>query len=153
MRLASLVAAFAGSVGVIFLDEPTSGMDVHSRRFAWNYVRKVRHCEGMVSFRFLAFALVLGSWSLRFLRYTLCSAITTSALPPILLIRRFAPRPSQMRDEGRTIILSTHFLDEADILSDRVAIMSDSRLRCVGSPMFLKNAYGVGYQLNVETNW
>jgi hypothetical protein len=35
-------------------------------------------------------------------------------------------------------------------LGDRIAIMSHGRLRCVGSPLFLKKAYGVGYQLTIE---
>lgn len=51
---------------------------------------------------------------------------------------------------GRTIILTTHFMDEADLLSDRIAIMAEGRLRCVGSSMFLKKTYGVGYQLTIE---
>jgi len=54
------------------------------------------------------------------------------------------------RSEGRAVILSTHFLDEADILSDKIAVLSSGSLQCVGSPMFLKRAYGVGYQLTVE---
>lgn len=40
--------------------------------------------------------------------------------------------------EGRTILLSTHFMDEADILGDRIAIMSAGQIRCCGSSMFLK---------------
>jgi len=35
-------------------------------------------------------------------------------------------------------------------LGDRIAIMSRGQLRCVGSPLFLKKAYGVGYQLTIE---
>lgn len=41
-------------------------------------------------------------------------------------------------------------MDEADILGDRVAIMSEGQLRCVGSSLFLKKTYGVGYQLTIE---
>ena len=44
----------------------------------------------------------------------------------------------------------THFMDEADILGDRIAIMADGQLRCAGSSLFLKNKYGVGYTLCVE---
>lgn len=47
------------------------------------------------------------------------------------------------------MILTTHFMDEADVLGDRVAIMADGRLQCVGSPYFLKRHYGVGYTLVV----
>jgi len=41
-------------------------------------------------------------------------------------------------------------MDEADILGDRIAIMAEGQLRCVGSPLFLKKTYGVGYQLTIE---
>lgn len=40
--------------------------------------------------------------------------------------------------------------DEADILGDRIAIMSEGQLRCAGSSFFLKKFYGVGYQLTIE---
>ena len=50
---------------------------------------------------------------------------------------------------GRTIILSTHFMDEADILGDRIAIISQGRLRCCGSSLFLKSQFGSGYYLTV----
>ncbi|XP_078733168.1 phospholipid-transporting ATPase ABCA1-like [Lampetra fluviatilis] len=50
---------------------------------------------------------------------------------------------------GRTIILSTHHMDEADLLGDRVAIISHGRLRCCGSSLFLKNAFGAGYYLTM----
>jgi len=41
-------------------------------------------------------------------------------------------------------------MDEADILGDRIAIMSEGQLRCAGSSLFLKKEYGVGYQLTIE---
>ncbi|CAF2062271.1 unnamed protein product [Rotaria magnacalcarata] len=47
----------------------------------------------------------------------------------------------------RTILFTTHFMDEADVLGDRIAIMGDGRMRCFGSPFFLKTSYGVGYHL------
>ncbi|XP_076838313.1 retinal-specific phospholipid-transporting ATPase ABCA4 [Brachyhypopomus gauderio] len=50
---------------------------------------------------------------------------------------------------GRTVILSTHHMDEADLLSDRVAIISQGQLRCCGSPLFLKNCFGVGFYLTL----
>ena len=49
----------------------------------------------------------------------------------------------------RTILLSTHFMDEADILGDRIAIISEGKLRCVGSSMFLKSRFGDGYNLTL----
>uniref|UniRef100_A0A663MGZ5 P-type phospholipid transporter n=1 Tax=Athene cunicularia TaxID=194338 RepID=A0A663MGZ5_ATHCN len=50
---------------------------------------------------------------------------------------------------GRTIILSTHHMDEADILGDRVAIISQGKLFCSGSPVFLKNSFGSGFYLTL----
>uniref|UniRef100_A0A673LMV2 P-type phospholipid transporter n=1 Tax=Sinocyclocheilus rhinocerous TaxID=307959 RepID=A0A673LMV2_9TELE len=50
---------------------------------------------------------------------------------------------------GRTVILSTHHMDEADLLSDRVAIISKGKLHCSGSPLFLKNCFGVGFYLTL----
>ena len=43
---------------------------------------------------------------------------------------------------GRCILLTTHYLDEADLLADRVAILSDGSLRAAGSPMWLKQRLG-----------
>uniref|UniRef100_A0A3P9HLW0 ATP-binding cassette, sub-family A (ABC1), member 3b n=1 Tax=Oryzias latipes TaxID=8090 RepID=A0A3P9HLW0_ORYLA len=48
---------------------------------------------------------------------------------------------------GRTILLTTHFMDEADLLGDRIAIMAGGELQCCGSPLFLKNKYGAGYHM------
>ncbi|RXM97523.1 ATP-binding cassette sub-family A member 1 [Acipenser ruthenus] len=50
---------------------------------------------------------------------------------------------------GRTIILSTHHMDEADILGDRIAIISHGKLCCVGSSLYLKNQLGTGYYLTL----
>ncbi|KAF3836109.1 hypothetical protein F7725_028667 [Dissostichus mawsoni] len=50
---------------------------------------------------------------------------------------------------GRTVIMSTHHMDEADLLSDRVAIISQGRLCCSGSPIFLKNCFGAGFYLTL----
>lgn len=48
---------------------------------------------------------------------------------------------------GRTILLSTHFMDEADLLGDRIAIMAGGKLKCAGSSFFLKKKFGAGYHL------
>ncbi|NWS66211.1 ABCA2 protein, partial [Crotophaga sulcirostris] len=50
---------------------------------------------------------------------------------------------------GETILLSTHHMDEADLLGDRIAIISHGKLKCCGSPLFLKSTYGDGYKLTV----
>uniref|UniRef100_A0A3B4Z3Q7 P-type phospholipid transporter n=1 Tax=Stegastes partitus TaxID=144197 RepID=A0A3B4Z3Q7_9TELE len=51
--------------------------------------------------------------------------------------------------QDRTIILSTHHMDEADILGDRIAIISNGKMRCCGSPLFLKKCFGSGYYLTL----
>lgn len=65
--------ALIGDSKVVFLDEPTSGMDPYSRRMIWNLLRNYR--------------------------------------------------------ENRVIILTTHFMDEADLLGDRIGIMSGESWR------------------------
>ncbi|CAK9823283.1 Cholesterol transporter ABCA5 [Anthophora retusa] len=55
----------------------------------------------------------------------------------------------QSRRHGKVILLTTHFMDEADILADRKAVISKGRLRCCGSSLFLKNKFGIGYHLTL----
>jgi energy-coupling factor transporter ATP-binding protein EcfA2 len=55
----------------------------------------------------------------------------------------------QRNKKGRVILMTTHFMDEADLLGDRIAIMGEGRLRCCGSSLFLKKVYGVGYTFTV----
>jgi len=93
-RKLSLAIAFCGDSKVVFLDEPTSGMDPFSRRFTWNVIRQNR--------------------------------------------------------QDRCIVLTTHFMDEADLLGDRIGIMGDGQLRCCGSSIFLKKEFGVGYAVTIE---
>ncbi len=93
-RKLSLAIAFCGDSKVVFLDEPTSGMDPFSRRYTWNVIRQNR--------------------------------------------------------QDRCICLTTHYMEEADLLGDRIAIMAEGGLRCVGSSLFLKKEFGVGYQITVE---
>jgi ABC-2 type transport system ATP-binding protein len=71
---------------VLFLDEPTLGLDISARRALWAYVR-------------------------------------------------------QIRETGSTIVLTTHYLDEADRLCDRVAIIDRGRIRATGPPDDLKERY------------
>uniref|UniRef100_A0A452TYP3 ATP-binding cassette sub-family A member 3-like n=1 Tax=Ursus maritimus TaxID=29073 RepID=A0A452TYP3_URSMA len=53
----------------------------------------------------------------------------------------------QQYKQDRTILLTTHYMDEADFLGDRIAIMVKGSLRCCGSSVFLKKIYGVGYHI------
>jgi ABC-2 type transport system ATP-binding protein len=74
---------------VLFLDEPTLGLDIAARRRLWEHVR-------------------------------------------------------QVRDQGTTILLTTHYLDEADALCDRVAVIDHGRINAIGAPVELKSQYGLG---------
>ncbi|XP_054165011.1 phospholipid-transporting ATPase ABCA3-like [Oppia nitens] len=49
----------------------------------------------------------------------------------------------------RLIMLSTHWMEEADVLGDRIAIMSQGRVICCGTSVFLKKAYAGGYHLRI----
>lgn len=90
-RKLSVLIAFCGQSRVVFLDEPTSGMDPGARRALWKLLLEEKR--------------------------------------------------------GRTILLTTHFMDEADVLSDRIAILANGVLKCVGSTYFLKKRFGTGYHL------
>ncbi|VDD78486.1 unnamed protein product [Mesocestoides corti] len=93
-RQLSLAAAFVGGSKIVFLDEPTAGVDPASRRSIWNFIFRFKH--------------------------------------------------------SRTIILTTHHMDEADILGDRIAIVSQGHLKASGSSLFLKSKFAKNYYLNVE---
>ena len=92
-RKLSVAIALIGDPKLIFLDEPTAGMDPISRRHLWSLLKK--------------------------------------------------------KKEGRVILLTTHFMDEADILADRKAFIQKGKLRCCGSSLFLKNKFGIGYHLTM----
>jgi len=92
-RKLSVGIALMGDSRIVFLDEPTSGMDPFSRRSTWDIIQNGK--------------------------------------------------------DGRVIVLTTHFMDEADLLGDRIAIMAEGELRCCGSSLFLKKRYGAGYCLTL----
>lgn len=69
----------------------------------------------------------------------------TSGVDPVA--RRALWDLLQSEKTGRTILLTTHFLDEADVIGDRIAIMANGELKCYGTPSFLKKRFGSGYRL------
>jgi ABC-2 type transport system ATP-binding protein len=81
----SLACALAGSPDLLFLDEPTTGLDPQSRRQLWETLRS-------------------------------------------------------FRSEGGTILLTTHYMDEAESLCDRVAIVDHGRMIALGTPAELIGA-------------
>ncbi|XP_077110841.1 ABC-type organic anion transporter ABCA8-like [Ranitomeya variabilis] len=56
------------------------------------------------------------------------------------------------RRTDRVTLFSTQFMDEADILADRKAVLSNGRLKCVGSSLFLKRKWGIGYHLRMQVS-
>jgi ABC-2 type transport system ATP-binding protein len=72
---------------ILFLDEPTLGLDVQSRLRIWEYIRR-------------------------------------------------------LRERGITVVMTTNYLDEADQLCDRLAIIDGGRIKALGSPAELKAALG-----------
>ncbi|KAH9515607.1 hypothetical protein Btru_011535 [Bulinus truncatus] len=92
-RKLSVACSFIGGSQIVFLDEPSSGLDPSTRRELWNFLKKKR--------------------------------------------------------EGRTILLTTHYMDEADILGDRIVIMAEGVVKCYGTSNFLKRIYGTGYHMNI----
>ncbi|XP_036755843.2 ABC-type organic anion transporter ABCA8 isoform X1 [Manis pentadactyla] len=56
------------------------------------------------------------------------------------------------RRTDRVILLSTQFMDEADILADRKVFLSKGKLKCAGSSLFLKKKWGIGYHLSLQLN-
>ncbi|KAJ3314632.1 ATP-binding cassette sub- A member 1 [Blyttiomyces sp. JEL0837] len=96
-RRLSLVISTIGDPKVIFMDEPTTGMDPVNRRHVWSFVENFK--------------------------------------------------------KDRVIVLTTHSMEEADVLGDRIAIMAHGRLRAIGNSISLKNKYGAGYRISVITDF
>ena len=74
----------------------------------------------------------------------------TSGMDPYS--RRSTWNTLQSEKDGRVMILTTHFMEEADLLGDRIGIMAEGELRCCGSPLFLKRRFGQGYTLSITRN-
>jgi len=73
---------------VLFLDEPTVGLDIQTRRKIWEYIRKIH------------------------------------------------------KEFGMTIFLSTHYMEEADKLCDRIGIIDNGKIQAIDKPSTMKNALG-----------
>lgn len=65
-------------------------------------------------------------------------------------VRRTIWNIIQTAKSGKTIILTTHSMEEADLLSSRIGIMAKGVLRCVGTPLHLKRRYGRGFKLTIS---
>ena len=95
-RLA-VACALIGDPDLLFLDEPTTGLDPQSRRSLWDVIRG-------------------------------------------------------LRDRGRTILLTTHYMDEAERLCDRVAVVDHGKVIALGSPADLVTRLGGDHVIEFAVN-
>ena len=84
------------------------------------------------------------------------------ARPPIVLLdeptagldpqaaRRVRELVAELKTEGHTILLTTHFMDEADLLSDRIGIIDTGKIIALGTPAELKQRIGQKDALRLE---
>ena len=79
----AIAATLVNDPDIVFLDEPTAGLDAHARRGLWEFVRG-------------------------------------------------------LNSQGRTVVLTTHYIEEAEMLCDRVAIMDEGRMVALDTPSALK---------------
>ena len=92
-RKLSIAIALVGGSSIILLDEPTSGMDITSRRNLWNVLKRCL--------------------------------------------------------KGKIIILTTHYMEEASVLGNRIGILSEGVMKCIGSPLFLIENFGKNLNINI----
>ncbi|KAI8915746.1 hypothetical protein EDD86DRAFT_186239 [Gorgonomyces haynaldii] len=73
----------------------------------------------------------------------------TTGMDPIN--RRHVWKFIEQFKRNRVVILTTHSMEEAEVLGDRIAIMAHGRLRAIGTPTMLKYKYSVGYRFSIIT--
>jgi ABC-type multidrug transport system ATPase subunit len=73
----------------------------------------------------------------------------TTGLDPIS--RRSVWKLINTLKQDRIVLLTTHYMDEAELLSNRIAIMDKGRLKAVGNALFLKCKFGVGFNMHIMT--
>ena len=90
-----LALSLVNNPEMLFLDEPTTGLDPQARRAVWEVIR-------------------------------------------------------ELKKEGRSIMLTTHYLEEAEVLADRVAIMNRGKIAAMGTPTEIIAQHGSGERLEVH---
>ena len=93
-RRLSVALALIGNPAVVYLDEPTTGMDPVTRRHVWDIIENAK--------------------------------------------------------QDKVVVLTTHSMEEADVLGDRIAIMAKGAVKCIGTSLRLKTRFGAGYRLAVS---
>jgi ABC-type multidrug transport system ATPase subunit len=58
----------------------------------------------------------------------------------------------QNMKKGRVIVMTTHAMEEAELLSDKLAVLNHGEVACVGTPLQLKNLLGKGYRVSLVCN-
>ena len=96
-RRLALARALLHDPQLIYLDEPTLGVDIQARRAIWDYILS-------------------------------------------------------LREQGKTVLITTNYLEEAQILCERLAIIDHGKLVALDTPEHLKQTYG-GSVIEVETAW
>ncbi|KAL9241235.1 hypothetical protein vseg_015366 [Gypsophila vaccaria] len=95
-RRLSVAISLIGDPKVVYMDEPSTGLDPASRNNLWNVVKQAK--------------------------------------------------------QGRAIILTTHSMEEAEVLCDRIGIFVDGGLQCIGNPKQLKGRYGGTFVFTMTTS-
>ena len=93
-RRLSVAISLVGNPQIVFMDEPTTGLDPENRRDLWSVLARCRL--------------------------------------------------------KRSVFLTTHMMDEADTLCNRIGIITTGVLRTVGNQIALRNKYGGGYRLDIN---
>ncbi len=88
----SLAIALVNDPGMVFLDEPTTGLDAQARRTIWDIIRK-------------------------------------------------------LKSEGKSMLLTTHYIEEAELLCDRVAIIDHGKIIALGKPSELISQSGIKHRI------
>ncbi|KAI9333102.1 hypothetical protein BDR26DRAFT_840473 [Obelidium mucronatum] len=94
-RRLSIAIALIGNPKIVFLDEPTTGLDPEVRRLIWNIIQHAK--------------------------------------------------------ENKTVVLTTHSMEEAEALCSRIGIMAKGTLRCIANSLRLKELYGSGFRVYFNT--
>lgn len=79
----------------------------------------------------------------------ICLDDPTRAMDPFAK-RKLMEMLSKVRDEGRTIVLTSHSMEECEALCTRLAYMADGELKCLASSQHLKNKVSNGFSLRVK---